>query len=43
MLFLLGNVESNKYPEAETWHPESLDGWSYLGYVRISDNPLTWP
>ena len=21
-LFLLGEVENNKYPEAESWHPE---------------------
>ena len=27
--FLLGKVENSKYPEAETWHPESIDGWTY--------------
>ena len=45
-LFLLGKVESNKFPEAEIWHPESIDAWYYvriIGYVRISDNPVTWP
>ena len=29
LLFLLGKVENNKYSEAETWHAESRDGWSY--------------
>ena len=29
MLFLLGKVENNKYSEAEIWHLESIDGWSY--------------
>ena len=28
-LFLLGKVETSKYPEAETWHPESIDRNSY--------------
>ena len=28
-LFLLGKVETSKYPEAETWHPESIDRKSY--------------
>ena len=27
-LFLLGKVENDKYPEAETWHPEGIDGRS---------------
>ena len=30
LLFLLGKVKNNKYPEAETWHPESRDGWVLL-------------
>ena len=25
--FLLGKVKNKKYSEAETWHPESIDGW----------------
>ena len=25
----------NKYPEAETWYPENIDGWSYY---RLCDN-----
>ena len=28
-LFLPSNVKNSKYPEAETWHPENIDGWSY--------------
>ena len=28
-LFPLGKAENNKYPEAETWHPESIDGRCY--------------
>ena len=28
-LFLPGKVENGKYPEAKTWHPESIDGRSY--------------
>ena len=41
-LFLLGKADNNKYPEAETWHPESIDECSYYRLVRISDNLLTW-
>ena len=29
LLFFLCKVEKNKYPEAETWYPESKDGCSY--------------
>ena len=36
--FLLAKVENNKYSEAETWHPESIDGWSYY---RLCEN-LWW-
>ena len=28
-LFLLGKVETSKYPDAETWHPESIGRKSY--------------
>ena len=28
-------VGNNKYPEDETWHPESIDGWSYY---RLCEN-----
>ena len=38
-LFLLGKVESGKNPEAEIWHPESIDGWSYY---RLWEN-FWWP
>ena len=24
----VGKVKNRKYPEAETWHPESIDEWS---------------
>ena len=41
LLFLLGKVDNSKYPEAETWHPESMDGWSCYSYSKISDNPFT--
>ena len=34
-LFLLGKVENGKYPEAETWYTESIDGWSYY---RLCEN-----
>ena len=37
--FLLAKVKNNKYPEAETWHPESIHGWSYY---RLCEN-LWWP
>ena len=39
LLFLLSKVENNKYPEAETWHPGSIDGWSYY---RLCEN-FWWP
>ena len=29
LLFLLGKVKNNKYPEAEAWNPESIDEWCY--------------
>ena len=28
-LFLPSNVKNSKYPEAETWRSENIDGWSY--------------
>ena len=34
-LFLLGKVANDKYPEAETWHPESIDGRPYF---RLCEN-----
>ena len=44
VVFFLSKVENNKYPEAETWHPESITGRSYIvGYMRISDDPLAQP
>ena len=39
MLFLLCKVKNGKYPEAETWHPESIYGWSYF---RLCEN-FWWP
>ena len=38
-LLLLGKVENGKYPEAETWHPESIDRRSY--YRRCEN--FWWP
>ena len=38
-LFLLEKVENGKYPEAETWHPESIDRRSYY---RLCKN-FWWP
>ena len=38
-MFLLGKVENDKYPEAETWHPESTDERSYY---RLCEN-FRWP
>ena len=38
-LLLLGKVENGKYPEAETWHPESIDRSSY--YRRCEN--FWWP
>ena len=35
LLSFLGKAENNKYPEAEIWHPESIDGWSYY---RLYEN-----
>ena len=26
----LGKVVNNKYTEAETWHPERVEEWSYF-------------
>ena len=44
VVFFLSKVENNKYPEAETWHPESITGRSYIvGSMRISDDPLVQP
>ena len=34
-MFLLGKVENDKYTEAETGEPESIDGWSYY---RLCEN-----
>ena len=34
-LFFPSKVESSRYPEAGTWHPESIDGWSYF---RLCEN-----
>ena len=38
-LFLLGKVKNNKYLQAETCHPENIDGWSYY---RLCEN-FWWP
>ena len=38
-LLLLGKVENGKYPEAETWHPESIDRRS--DYRRCEN--FWWP
>ena len=38
-LFFPSKVESSRYPEAGTWHPESIDGWSYF---RQCEN-FWWP
>ena len=40
--FLLAKVKSEKYPKADTWHPESIDGWSYY---RLCKNfwMALWP
>ena len=35
LIFPIGKVKNNKYPEVETWHRESIDGWSYY---RLCDN-----
>ena len=35
LLFFPSKVESSRYPEAGTWHPESIDGWSYF---RLCEN-----
>ena len=37
--FLLAKVKNDKYSKAETWHPKSIDGWSYY---RLCEN-LWWP
>ena len=34
--FLLAKVKYHKYPEAESQHPESIDGWSC--YNRLCEN-----
>ena len=38
--FFHGKVENSEYPEAETSHPENIDGLNgpIIGYVRISDD-----
>ena len=33
--FLLAKVKNGKYPKAETWYPNSIDGWSYY---RLCEN-----
>ena len=35
LMFLLGKVKNNKYPEAESGKTESVDGWYYY---RLSEN-----
>ena len=40
-LFLLVKIENSKYPEAETWHQESIDGRYLL--MRIPDDALAQP
>ena len=43
-LLLPIKIKNVKDPEAETWHPESRDGWSYYRLcVKISDDPLMLP
>ena len=37
LLFLLRKIETNKYPEVETWHRWMV---LLLGYVRIPGSPL---
>ena len=38
-VYLLGKIDTCKYPEAETWHPESIDGRSYY---KLCEN-FWWP
>ena len=38
-MLLPSKVENGKYPEDETWYPESLDEWSYY---RLCENAW-WP
>ena len=39
--FFLAKVKNGKYPKAETWHPNSIDGDGPIrGYVRICEWPF---